>query len=382
MPPTNLREVVRGFHTRVIRDSVRPLHSTSDKLLPGLETLGTLRLAYEELCRLRGGVGRLPPRPNTLRARIGARLVSVVQRMLFWYTPQILRFHSAATLAMEATCMTFEKQMEVLQQLVGEIDELRLELRVRTGSPGPPPAGAECRPVRDPPLDAFEFEFRSKLRGSAGIFQANLQSHLETILSIAPGPPEGPWVDLGCGAGEWCRLVGDTGREICGVEPNTRAAGDCRRAGIDVEQRDCLEFLRCAPDYSIAVISSFHELERHGFPYVFESIRQAARILKPGGFLIIEATNPANVLASSERFWQDPANSRLLPDATIEALLCHFGFRVVSRRELNNSRIEDRFPLAELDVVKKLNHHFYGAGDYALIAKSFLPPAPAGQSRS
>ena len=46
MPPTNLREVVRGFHTRVIRDSVRPLHSTSDKLLPGLETLGTLRLAY------------------------------------------------------------------------------------------------------------------------------------------------------------------------------------------------------------------------------------------------------------------------------------------------------------------------------------------------
>jgi SAM-dependent methyltransferase len=380
MAPTNLREVVRGFHTRVIRDAARHSLSTPDKLLPSLENLRILRLAYEELCRLRSGVGRLPPRPNTLRARIGAKLVSVVQRMLFWYTPQILQFHAASTVAMEAACMTFERQMEVLHHLVGEIDELRLELRVRgADSPALSPAGADCRPVGNPALDIFEFDLRNKLRGSAESIQANLRSHLETILSISPGLPDGPWVDLGCGGGEWRLLLRDTGREVGGVEPNSRAADHCRGAGLAVEQQDCLEFLRCAPDCSFALITSFHELERHPFPYVFESIRQAARILKPGGFLIIEAANPANVLESSHRFWQDPANTRLLPAATAESLLCHFGFRVVSRRDLDNSRVEDHFPLAELDVVKKLNHHFYGAGNYALIGRAWVPSTPAGK---
>jgi SAM-dependent methyltransferase len=53
----------------------------------------------EELARLRGKlflleqecrkIGQLPPSPPTLRGRLGAVLVPIVRRMLFWYTPAL-----------------------------------------------------------------------------------------------------------------------------------------------------------------------------------------------------------------------------------------------------------------------------------------------------
>src|SRR5579864_7028049 len=39
-------------------------------------------------------VGDIPPQPPTLRGRIGAVLVKLVRRMLFWYTGQIRMFHA------------------------------------------------------------------------------------------------------------------------------------------------------------------------------------------------------------------------------------------------------------------------------------------------
>jgi len=382
MTPTDLREVVSDIRTQVVREeSVRHPPSTWDNLLPCLQTARNLRMAYEHMYAVRNGIGRLPPRPNTRRARIGAVLVAVVQSMLFWYTPQILRFNNAGTAAMEAACLSSEKQLEAMQHLVREIDELRLELRVRAPGMGAVPSlpSMNGQPIRSAALDAFEFDLRNEMRGPAERVQARLKSHLETILSIAPGPPDGPWVELGCGDGAWCALLKKAGRNALGIEPNARAAAHCSGAGLAVEHMDCLEFLRDAADHSFAVIASFHEMERHPFPYVFESIRQAARVLKPGGFLVIEAASPGNILESTHRFWQDPANTRLLPEATVESLFHYCGFRAVSRRYLNAGAAADRFPWTELDLVKRLDDHFHGPGDYALIARSRLRSAAVGQ---
>jgi len=42
-------------------------------------------------------IGEMPPQPPTLRGRLGAVLVRIVQRMLFWYTGQIRAFHKAVS---------------------------------------------------------------------------------------------------------------------------------------------------------------------------------------------------------------------------------------------------------------------------------------------
>jgi O-antigen chain-terminating methyltransferase len=61
-------------------------------------------------------VGGLPPQPPTVRGRIGAWLVSVVRRMLFWYTPQIHSFQRAVTQAIR-------EQSQALQSMETHVRE-------------------------------------------------------------------------------------------------------------------------------------------------------------------------------------------------------------------------------------------------------------------
>lgn len=74
-------------------------------------------------------VGKMPPQPPTLRARIGALLVRLVQRTLFWYTPQLVQFHVAVTQAVEEQIEAFEALWRSLQQHRQEGKRLRERLQ-------------------------------------------------------------------------------------------------------------------------------------------------------------------------------------------------------------------------------------------------------------
>jgi 2-polyprenyl-3-methyl-5-hydroxy-6-metoxy-1,4-benzoquinol methylase len=66
-------------------------------------------------------VGQTPPEPPTLRGRMGARLVKLVQRLLFWYTPQIVHFQYSALRAFDSALRVFEGQAKNVQQLEAEL---------------------------------------------------------------------------------------------------------------------------------------------------------------------------------------------------------------------------------------------------------------------
>jgi len=75
-------------------------------------------------------VGRLPPEPPTWRGRLGGRAVKLVKRMLFWYTPQIVRFQYSVVRA-------FEEQAKALELANQRIRALEQEVRALRG-PGQP----------------------------------------------------------------------------------------------------------------------------------------------------------------------------------------------------------------------------------------------------
>jgi hypothetical protein len=72
-------------------------------------------------------VGQLPPEPPTFRGRMGARLVKLVQRMLFWYTPQIVHFQYSALRAMEEQAKILQSAERRIRQLEVELGEERAE---------------------------------------------------------------------------------------------------------------------------------------------------------------------------------------------------------------------------------------------------------------
>jgi hypothetical protein len=77
---------VHGIRGRVIREATKRAKPTPvDRvLLPVSDEIARLRLLYEQLFAIRNSVGRMPPGPNTLRAKTSAILIRLVQRMLFW----------------------------------------------------------------------------------------------------------------------------------------------------------------------------------------------------------------------------------------------------------------------------------------------------------
>jgi len=84
-----------------------------------------LRAAIAALYASYALVGQAPPEPPTLRGRIGARLVKLVQRLLFWYTPQIVHFQYSALRALESALRAFEEQAGRVQRLETELQSER-----------------------------------------------------------------------------------------------------------------------------------------------------------------------------------------------------------------------------------------------------------------
>lgn len=68
-------------------------------------------------------VGQMPPEPPTWRGRLGANVVKLVQRLLFWYTPQIVHFQYSALRAFEEQAKSLETAGQRLRELQRRQDE-------------------------------------------------------------------------------------------------------------------------------------------------------------------------------------------------------------------------------------------------------------------
>jgi len=86
---------------------------------------GALRSALSALHASYAMVGRLPPEPPTLRGRIGGRLIQLVRRVLFWYTPQIVLFQYSALRALEEEAKILARTETRVRQLESDLGEER-----------------------------------------------------------------------------------------------------------------------------------------------------------------------------------------------------------------------------------------------------------------
>ncbi len=89
---------------------------------PSLESAG-VRAALATLKGSYALVGQMPPEPPTWRGRLGAQVVKLVQRLLFWYTPQIVHFQYSALRAAEEQAKALETAGQRLRELQRRQDE-------------------------------------------------------------------------------------------------------------------------------------------------------------------------------------------------------------------------------------------------------------------
>jgi SAM-dependent methyltransferase len=156
------------------------------------------------------------------------------------------------------------------------------------------------------------------------------KARAKKIHNLLPGPSR--ILDIGCGRGFTLAALQDRGHEVHGTQLSPEAAEFARNClSLEhIEQRDLLEI--GYPDGWFDAITIYHVLEHVHDPLVM--VREIARILRPGGRLIVEVPHAggagARVLKRYWLGWDVPYHRFHFTQATLERVLAEFGLTAVS----------------------------------------------------
>jgi 2-polyprenyl-3-methyl-5-hydroxy-6-metoxy-1,4-benzoquinol methylase len=149
------------------------------------------------------------------------------------------------------------------------------------------------------------------------------------VRALPEGEP-GRVLDIGCGRGDFLMACRRRGWQVTGLEQDTAPIMELRESlGFDVHATTALPSL---PDASFDAVTMWHVFEH--MPYPRETLRQAHRLLRPGGCIVIEVPNYGSWqarMAPREWFHLDvPRHLLHFEKSTLQAMLAAEGFRAES----------------------------------------------------
>ncbi len=220
-----------------------------------------------------------------------------------------------------------------------------------------------------PGCDEFYAQFATSFRGSEDLIRERQRVFLPRVREVTQALGNRTVLDLGCGRGEWLRLMTEEGLEAVGVESNAVFCADGRALGLTIVYADALDHLRQAPAAQFAVVTAFHLAEHLPFHVLIALIDEARRVLAPGGLVIFETPNPDNLIVSTRTFHLDPTHQRPLPREFMLFLFQARGFSSTEIMLLSPEPASERVaPGGSPALAERFNELVAGPRDYALLA--------------
>ncbi len=229
--------------------------------------------------------------------------------------------------------------------------------------PVPPAAAAED----DHAFDELYVQFEDRFRGTRDSVRERQRTYLPRLRDVGAGTAQRPVLDLGAGRGEFLELLREESLAARGVDASRAMVAQCRAAGLDCTEADALSHLAAQPDGSLGAVTGFHIIEHLPFKVMVRIMDEALRALAPGGLLILETPNPANLLTASRYFYLDPTHRNPLPAEMVAMVAEARGFP--DPLVLYLHPMTARFPGADRELTGALDQIFHGPQDYALVAR-------------
>lgn len=136
-------------------------------------------------------------------------------------------------------------------------------------------------------------------------------------------------VDLGCGEGRFCRLLQGLGISTIGIDPTAELIQEARRRDPQGDYRQQSAEALDLPDASVDLAVAYLSLV--DIPDLGAAIREAARVLRPGGCLLIANSQSFNTAAEPQGWTREPDGSRRFCfDRYLEARSVHVAWRGIS----------------------------------------------------
>ncbi|BCX79966.1 glycosyltransferase [Campylobacter sp. 19-13652] len=216
-------------------------------------------------------------------------------------------------------------------------------------------------------MDSFYKDLEDKFRGERNQIKNRLyfykdildaikqQNHQDEIIAI----------DIGCGRGEWLEILKENKINGMGCDNDERMVLECSKRGLQAKKIDAIEFLKSIKDSSVDIVSGFHIAEHFQFDVLKDFLKQANRILKNDGVLILETPNAENIRVATLNFYIDPTHQKPIPPVFLEYLYKFSGFNHVFMLRINSNLYSDDLSLLNNVGVKEI---LSGVGlDYAMI---------------
>jgi 2-polyprenyl-3-methyl-5-hydroxy-6-metoxy-1,4-benzoquinol methylase len=211
--------------------------------------------------------------------------------------------------------------------------------------------------------------FENLFRGPRDEIKERVSEYLPLLAGKRIGSPQMPVLDLGCGRGEWLEVLGDHGLTAMGVDSNQTQVHEGHVRGLNVRVADALSFLAELPEQSQGAVTAFHVVEHMPFRTILNLLDEAVRVLKPGGLLILETPNPANLIVGANTFYLDPTHIRPIPADLLRFFVEARGFCNVEIRPLHPFPDCFRLDGEPNSAASVLNDLVYGPRDYAIVAE-------------
>jgi SAM-dependent methyltransferase len=284
--------------------------------------------------------------------------------------------HQLAKLAQETSIEIKTNVAEIHTSLVTHwrtiLDQkLRMDAFLSKGRQDRPAGGsAQTFPVEEKShlLDPLYLSFEDRHRGTRNDIKDRQRVYLPRVEACVTETGLGPVFDIGCGRGEWLELLNESGIAARGYDVNRIAVEECRQRGLDVVLADAIGALAGLPDGSASAITGFHIIEHLAFEVLVELFDHSWRVLRPGGLIIMETPNPANVIVAAEKFYFDPTHRNPLPSELTAYLLESRGFLDIEIVPLHPVTWPSRRDYDDPMLVYVQNKLF-GPQDYAAIGR-------------
>jgi O-antigen chain-terminating methyltransferase len=208
----------------------------------------------------------------------------------------------------------------------------------------------------------YYFEFENAFRGEESAIKDRVRYYLDVIDTQL-----GPVLDLGCGRGEWLEVLKESNIKSYGIDSNETSFMRCIGKGLDVQLGDALNHLRSLADNSLGAISALHVVEHMPWEVVLDLIKEAHRVLIPGGTLILETPNPENVLVGSCYFYHDPTHRNPIVPSVLNFTVKYFGFESVETLRFRPTEFLDTIDAQEW--AKPLLRAFNAPQDFAVVGR-------------
>jgi SAM-dependent methyltransferase len=140
-------------------------------------------------------------------------------------------------------------------------------------------------------------------------------------------------LELACGRGEFLELLREAGVEGVGVDRDEGMVEAARAAGLQVEPGDALDWLRSRGTASAAGVFCAHFAEHLAPDALQQVVAEAARVLAPGGVLVIATPNAASLSVLGHDFWRDPTHVRPYDPQLLAFFCAQAGLEVVETAE-------------------------------------------------